>query len=138
MKLYDGKIILLGLAVFVGLFTFPFWFNMGKAAPVPEILTDTPVIAKMAVKQCVRPTDFMKAGHMQVLNEWRDTVVRDNNRVAPGTDGVMREMSLTKTCMECHSNKAEFCDRCHNYVSVAPYCWNCHLEPKDLAAKEKA
>ena len=29
-------------------------------------------------------------------------------------------MSLTRTCMDCHSNKAEFCDRCHNYLAVRP------------------
>ena len=27
-------------------------------------------------------------------------------------------MSLSNTCLDCHSNKAEFCDRCHNYASV--------------------
>jgi hypothetical protein len=42
------------------------------------------------------------------------------------------EMSLQKTCMKCHTNKAEFCDKCHNYASVRPYCWDCHIEnPKE-------
>jgi hypothetical protein len=40
-------------------------------------------------------------------------------------------MSLQNTCMQCHPNKAEFCDRCHNYASVKPYCWDCHVEPKE-------
>ena len=36
--------------------------------------------------------------------------------------------SLSNTCMECHSNKTQFCDQCHNYVAVAPNCWGCHLD----------
>jgi hypothetical protein len=31
----DKKYIIAGLAIFVVLMTFPFWFNMGKAAPPP-------------------------------------------------------------------------------------------------------
>ena len=34
------------------------------------------------------------------------------------------------SCMSCHSNKDEFCDRCHDYLAVKPYCWECHVEPK--------
>jgi hypothetical protein len=33
--------------------------------------------------------------------------------------------------MECHSNKTKFCDQCHNYMGVAPYCWDCHIAPKE-------
>jgi len=32
--------------------------------------------------------------------------------------------------MKCHTDKAKFCDRCHNYVGVTPNCWDCHVEPK--------
>jgi len=39
------------------------------------------------------------------------------------------DMSLQNTCMKCHLNKDTFCDRCHNYVGVAPKCWECHVEP---------
>ena len=38
-------------------------------------------------------------------------------------------MSLSNTCLDCHSNKADFCDKCHNYASVRPYCWDCPSEP---------
>ena len=36
------------------------------------------------------------------------------------------------TCLECHSNKAEFCDACHNYLAVSPFCWDCHVESKEV------
>jgi cytochrome c oxidase subunit 2 len=39
-------------------------------------------------------------------------------------------MSLQNTCMHCHSNKQKFCDECHTYVAVKPYCWDCHIAPK--------
>ena len=36
-------------------------------------------------------------------------------------------MSLQNECMRCHSNKKKFCDECHNYMAVKPYCWDCHI-----------
>jgi hypothetical protein len=44
-------------------------------------------------------------------------------------------MSLQNGCMQCHSNKKKFCDECHNYLSVKPFCWDCHIQP---AEKEEA
>jgi hypothetical protein len=33
--------------------------------------------------------------------------------------------------MDCHSDKTKFCDQCHNYLSVNPYCWDCHIAPEE-------
>jgi len=123
-----GKIVT-GLLVFVALVAFPFWFNMGKAAPVPE-----PVLSAKAkaAKVCVRDTAFMKTEHMQLLDVWRDTVVRSGQRIYVNAEGRNYNMSLSNTCLDCHDNKAEFCDRCHAYASVRPYCWDCHIaNPKE-------
>ncbi|GBC63250.1 menaquinol oxidoreductase [Desulfonema ishimotonii] len=128
-KIYDKGKVFAGLAVFVILMTFPFWYNHGQAAPAPK-----PELTKeaKAAKKCVRPTDFMKADHMQLLDTWRDTVVRDGARMYVNEEGKAFDMSLSNTCLECHSNKAEFCDKCHNYASVDPYCWDCHIDnPKE-------
>ncbi len=74
----------------------------------------------------------MRASHMELLDQWRDTVVRDNQRTyVSKLSGKEFEMSLQKTCGDCHSNKAEFCDACHDYTAVQPYCWTCHLEPQE-------
>jgi hypothetical protein len=129
MPMNDKKWIVLGLAIFLGLFTFPLWYNlvikMAKAAPAPEVvLTEK---AK-AAKQCVMPTEYMKADHMKVLDLWRLTVVRDGKREFVNPEGKAFNMSLSNTCLDCHSNRAEFCDRCHNYASVRPYCWDCHID----------
>ena len=125
----DKNKIVIGLIIFVVILTFPFWYNMGKAAPVPEPkLTDK---AK-AAKECIEPKEFMKSEHMQILDVWRDTVVRDTDRIYVNADGKEFDMSLSNTCLDCHSNKEEFCDKCHDYASADPYCWDCHVDnPKE-------
>ena len=129
----DKKWIKLGLIIFVALFTFPLWYNLGlkagKAAPAPLLeLTEK---AK-AAEACVRSTDYMKAEHMKVLDLWRHSVVRNAERIYVNSKGQEFTMSLSNTCLDCHSNKAEFCDRCHDYASVRPYCWDCHIDnPKE-------
>ena len=128
-KLYDKDKVIAGLVIFVVLATFPFWYNLGKAASAPEVeLTDK---AKAAEK-CVRDTQYMRNEHMQLLDEWRDTVVRDAKRIYVNERNMGYDMSLSNTCLDCHSNKEQFCDRCHNYTSVNPYCWDCHIDnPKE-------
>ena len=121
----DRNKILAGLVVFIAVITLPFWFNMGKAAPAPEL--ELTAKAK-AAKTCVMPTAFMKAEHMQLLDVWRHNVVRNGERAFVNPEGKLFDMSLSNTCLDCHSNKAEFCDRCHNYASVRPYCWDCHID----------
>ena len=125
----DKKWIIAGMVVFFAIFAFPLWYNMGKAAPAPELeLTPT---AK-AAKKCVMPTDVMQTEHMQLLDLWRHSVVRNAERVFVNPEGQKFDMSLSNTCLDCHSNKANFCDRCHNYASVTPYCWDCHIDnPKE-------
>ena len=125
----DKKIIITGLVIFCIMLTFPFWYNRGKAAPAPVlVLTEK---AK-AAEACVRSTEYMKAEHMKVLDLWRHSVVRKDERIYVNSKGQEFTMSLSNTCLDCHSNKAEFCDRCHDYASVRPYCWDCHIEnPKE-------
>ena len=76
---------------------------------------------------------------MSLLNDWRDDVVRDSKReyesnFKPKDDlkgKTHYDKSLTRTCLKCHDNKTKFCDRCHTYASVKPYCWTCHVAPKE-------
>jgi hypothetical protein len=125
MPMNDKKWIVLGLIIFVGLFSFPLWYNIGKAAPAPKVvLTEK---AK-AAGECVMSKAYMTTEHMQLLDLWRHSVVRNAKREFVNPEGKRFNMSLSNTCLDCHSNKAEFCDRCHNYASVRPYCWQCHLD----------
>ena len=134
--MYDGSKIIIGLIIFVGIVTFPFVYDLGKASvPPPEPKLDTPEIQKMAVKKCIESKSFMRTEHMVMLNDWRDFVVRDGDRLFTGSDGQQYTMSLQNTCMKCHSNKSKFCDECHNYMAVTPYCWDCHIAPKEKEEK---
>ncbi|MFW5810362.1 MAG: sulfate reduction electron transfer complex DsrMKJOP subunit DsrJ, partial [Thermodesulfobacteriota bacterium] len=96
-------------------------------APKPELTEKA-----KAAKECIRSTAYMKTEHMQLLDVWRDTVVRDGIRTYVNEVGKEFDMSLSNTCLDCHSNKEKFCDVCHDYASVDPYCWDCHIEnPKE-------
>ena len=134
--MYNSGKIIAGLIVFILFVTFPFLFNMGKASAKPKPSIDTPVINQMQVKQCVESKDFMRTEHMQLLNSWRDSVVRNGDRIYVNKAGKSVQMSLQNTCMNCHSNKKKFCDECHNYMAVTPYCWTCHIQPKEQTVEK--
>jgi len=131
--MYNAGKIIIGIIIFVALVTFPFIFAGGKATAKPDPKIDTPQILKMPEndRKCVESKAFMKKEHMQLLNDWRDRVVRDGNTIYTNAEGKTFNMSLQNTCMKCHSNKKKFCDECHNYAAVKPYCWDCHIAPKE-------
>ncbi len=135
--MYNGGKIFVGILIFIIVFTSPIWTNWlnREEAHKPNI------VLPKDYKECVAETGYMKANHMDLLNRWRDLVVRENIRFLEKDgqpyliDGKKTEMSLTKTCLKCHNNKENFCDECHNYLDVSPYCWDCHVSkynPKDV------
>jgi hypothetical protein len=126
--MYDRGKIIIGLIIGIGLLLFPVYWNFGKAAkaPNPEL---TP--KAKAAKECIAPTPLMRTQHMKILDIWRDDVVRKGERLYKSHSGKIYDMSLQNTCLDCHSNKSKFCDQCHNYMGVTPYCWDCHIEPKE-------
>jgi hypothetical protein len=122
----DKGRIVLGLVVFLALATFPVWYNLatGEGPRRPELRMPAEGL------DCVIDADTMRTEHMQLLMGWRDEVVRTDQRAFETEDGRRYYKSLSGTCMSCHDNKQEFCDKCHDYVGVTPYCWDCHVEPK--------
>lgn len=131
--MYNKGIIIPGLIVFVLLVTFPFWFNaFSTAGAVPK-----PELPPGGEKQCVAPAAEMRASHMVMLNQWRDEVLRNGDRVAVTVGGKEYRKGLQMACMQCHTNKEKFCDSCHTYASVTPYCWDCHLTPAMAAEKKE-
>jgi len=72
------NIIITGLVIFVLTVLSPFWFNIittTEAAPEPELLGKA-----REVNKCVLDKSDMRANHMSLLDEWRDSVVRDADR----------------------------------------------------------
>ncbi len=122
----DRVKILAGLAVFIVLAAFPVWYSLGAAGGGARPDLDMPKDAS----ECVEATAYMTAYHMDLLNQWRDAVVREGDLSSyTSSSGKTYAKSLTKTCMGCHGSAETFCTRCHEYASVAPTCWDCHVEP---------
>lgn len=122
----DRWYILAGLAVVVGLLTWPAWRApaLRGAATVPAVPA-----ARAGTTQCVRDTEWMRRNHMKLLMQVRDDVVhrgiRNPDETLPG-------------CMNCHASRAAngryvsatspqfFCNSCHRYAGVTTDCFSCH------------
>ena len=68
---------------------------------------------------CVKETTWMRYHHWELLRQTREEVVRYGERGNPG---------LAK-CMECHTSRERFCNKCHDAVSMTPDCYGCHYYP---------
>ncbi len=69
--------------------------------------------------KCVKPTEYMRFHHWELLRGLREEVVRDGIRGDISLDG----------CWNCHQSKVRFCDRCHDAATVRPDCFGCHYYP---------
>ncbi|OGK85378.1 MAG: hypothetical protein A2X52_03130 [Candidatus Rokubacteria bacterium GWC2_70_16] len=129
----DRGLLVGGLALFVAVITFPVWYNVAAGTPTrgPE------PVRPAGTGRCVGPTEYMRASHMSLLMAWRDDVVRGQDRNFVGPDGKTYAKSLTRTCLGCHTSKAEFCDRCHDYGAVKLTCWECHIDPASLRKAQR-
>jgi len=126
-----GKVVF-GLAVFIVLAGFPIWYAVaGKLQRTRPELEYPP-----GETACVEAKEYMATSHMELLNEWRDAVVRQGQRTYTSRSNGHHDMSLQNTCLDCHRNKTAFCDRCHSFVGVRPGCWGCHVEPKEVLGDE--
>ena len=125
--MYDGGKIIGGMVLAFIVVPIFVLFVLGGTGARPEV--------KLPEKEkaCVESKAYMKTKHMQLLDLWRDSAVRVGQRSYIAFNGEKYDMSLQNTCMsaDCHAKKTEFCDRCHNYTGVTPYCWDCHIEPKE-------
>jgi hypothetical protein len=122
----DRPLIIGGLIFFLGLTTFPVWHNLSVGTtpkgPEPKLPAEE--------KACVAEKGYIRPSHMDLLTDWREQVVRQGEREFVAFDGKTHTISLSQTCMTCHGNREDFCDRCHAYAGVQPYCWDCHIDPK--------
>jgi hypothetical protein len=126
MKISKAILSLGGIILFLLAALYAFRQD-GQAEKIPASVSG-PV--KIDSTVCIAPTEYMRAHHMQVLGEWRNSSVREGNRVHLTPDGRKFEKSLN-TCLGCHNNNRLFCFNCHMYANVKPKCWNCHLSPME-------
>lgn len=123
--MYNAKAVIVGIIIFVVLFTSPFWVSL-----LGKNYTSTGVVLPKDEKECIENVVFMRDQHMRLLNEWRDEALRNENRIYVASNGKKWVISLQNTCLKCHSNYKEFCEKCHVANSVYPYCWTCHIIPE--------
>jgi hypothetical protein len=125
--MHDAGKITAGLVIFLALVTSPVWYQAARGAE-----TGPPDLGSASKGEgCVESSKYMRSLHMDLLNVWRDEAVRGGERIYVGLGGKEYEKSLSGTCLDCHTSKEAFCDRCHEYVGAEPYCWDCHGEPAE-------
>lgn len=126
--MYDANKVIAGIIVFLVFVTSPFWLNIGNSGAMPQL--ELPQDKSL---KCVEDAKHMRANHMQLLDEWRVENIRHGERVLELPDGKKFSKSLSTkddSCLGCHKDKKKFCDRCHEYVGVNPYCFSCHVTPE--------
>lgn len=136
----DRFLIFAGLALFVAFAAYPVWHAAAKrsTATAPDI-----PLPKQE-KTCVAPRDYMRTAHMKLLIDWREGKVRNGQREFTAYDGKKYQVSLSQTCLgQCHTNREQFCDRCHTYAGVQGtaqrqglMCFDCHNAPPAPAPQQ--
>lgn len=121
----DTPFIYAALALFILLVGTPAWVSMARGTAAARPALAAPEKGTL----CVAPSDYMRSSHMLLLDEWRQSAVRDGIRTYTTHTGAEVKISLSGTCLRCHGSRADFCDRCHSYAGVNPSCANCHVDP---------
>ncbi|MCP4072115.1 MAG: sulfur reduction protein DsrJ [Hyphomicrobiales bacterium] len=92
---------------------------------VPEPVIELPTESE----QCIRPKEFMRRNHMNLLKHKRDATMRQ---------GIRTEDASLQGCVDCHAIRAadgsaipvnapgQFCSTCHEYAAVKLDCFECH------------
>ena len=122
--MFDRLKVIAGLGIFVALVAFPMWHALGATGEVSRPELELP----QDESRCIEDTEYMRDRHQDFLNQWRHAVVRNGETEYTSTSGETHTMSLTGTCLSCHSNRDTFCTACHDYANVEPRCWDCHVE----------
>lgn len=106
-------LLLMLLPIVYSVATFAGGAIRGKPDPLLEI-------SREISDSCVRNTEYMRLHHWELLLGVREQVIREGNREGP----------LLGDCRRCHSNRANFCDRCHKIANVMLDCFHCHYYPE--------
>lgn len=100
---------------FVVIILLPVVFSVLKPlwAAEPEVFLEAP---DARWENCIRDVEYMRFHHMDLLKDVRADVIRS---------GMKGGITLAG-CGDCHHNREQFCDRCHEKASVALDCFGCH------------
>jgi len=98
-------------------------FVFSRGDGTPEVFLEA---ADPRWENCVRDAEYMRFRHMDLLKEVRSDVIRA---------GLKGGITLAG-CGDCHQNREQFCDRCHEAASVSLDCWGCHYYLTDSEIEE--
>ncbi|MFH1756283.1 MAG: hypothetical protein ABIA59_11345 [Candidatus Latescibacterota bacterium] len=127
-KMFADRRNLLAVVIPVLIILFPIGYSV-IAGVFPATPASEPFLEKPDEQydNCVRDTEYMRFHHWELLKELRDETVR-----------LRKRMDITVAdCRKCHSNRAAFCNRCHDSVNLQPDCWGCHYYPDTPEAGAK-
>jgi len=129
---YQKKYVAILILAFLIAAFAPYWYNStaGKLGHMPEV--------EKPEGQCVEDAKWMAANHMLLLQQWRTEAIRhgsEGGRIYHSFTTGKDYYASINTCWECHKNKEEFCDKCHDYIGIKPECWDCHYTPSTKIPK---
>ncbi|MBT3234112.1 MAG: hypothetical protein HN356_15035 [Calditrichaeota bacterium] len=109
------------LAILTVIILFPIGYSIisfvfAQTSPNAELFLEMP---DSTYTECVKDTDYMRFHHWELLQSVRSEVVRF---------GIRGDISLSG-CRKCHTSREQFCNKCHNAVSLYPDCFSCHYYP---------
>jgi len=98
-------------------------FVFSRGGDTPEVFLEA---SDPRWENCVRDAEYMRFRHMDLLKEVRSDVIRS---------GLKGGITLAG-CGDCHQNRDQFCDKCHEAASVSLDCWGCHYYLTDSEREE--
>ncbi len=117
----------------------PIGFSLVWAVAAPSAGGAEPfLVMPEGEEECVEEVTYMRFQHMDLLLDLRDEVVREGSHRQVVLDGQVRQITLDG-CWDCHTDRTQFCNRCHDSVNLNLNCFKCHHDPSsELTAAEIA
>jgi len=113
----------IAVLAFVLIILAPFGYSLVRpvftqGSPVDRAFLDIPDEG-----ECVRETEYMRFHHMDLLKQTREDVIRR---------GIRGDITFNG-CRECHTYREQFCNKCHDAVTLNVDCFGCHYYPESAA-----
>lgn len=120
-KLSNNKSSTVIVVIPIIIILFPFVYSIVSHTSAKDIESARPFLEMPdpKYKNCVKDTEYMRHHHWELLRAVREEFVRHGKR---------GDISLSR-CRDCHTNRMEFCNRCHSAISMTPDCYGCHYYP---------
>lgn len=112
----------IAVLVFVVIILAPFGYSLVRPVLTRGSAADDVFIDLPDSGECVRDTEYMRFRHMDLLKQTREDVIRS---------GVRGDVTLNG-CRDCHTYRGQFCNKCHDAVTLNVDCFGCHYYPESV------